>query len=631
MPAANYDDKLRKYDHASTSINASMCYIAHSIGIDLGTTNSALATLVANQPSILPNPTGSRLTPSVIGVSKQGSFVVGDAAKRQAVVNPENTYFSMKSLIGRKFQTVAQDLNKYPFALKPSPKGLIKVSCPQLNTEFFPEQLSAKVVESLVFNYESAMGSKPSCSVITVPAYFDDAQRNATKDAGVIAGLDVKRIINEPTAASLAYGFDKTTNSVIFVFDAGGGTFDVSLLEAGDGVFEVLKTGGDSSLGGDDIDNKIIDWLCKGFLKKHQINLREDPKTIQRLKEAAEKAKLELSSVSSTSINLPFIANAQGKPKHLLVQLTRDTLNELLTDLIQRFQTPMEEVLGEANLDRSEIDHVILVGGTTRIPIIQDLVKTVLAQDPNDTINPDEVVALGAAIQAGVISGGASDIVLIDVTPLSLGLETLGGINTKLIPRNTSLPTAKTEIFSTAVDNQPSVEINVLQGEREIAANCKPLGTFKLSGIQPAPRGTPQIEVSFQIDVNGILTVVATDKTTGASKDLEIRDSNQRTQEEIDQILQDAQAYSLQDQEERQFVETKNLAEATLFEAQARLQENALRDNPDILSEIQSLIDSLRSAVNNKDINTMTQLTSQLQGMVKANLKDDTGESNNNS
>mmetsp|Transcript_20771 Transcript_20771/g.28921 ORF Transcript_20771/g.28921 Transcript_20771/m.28921 type:complete len:654 (+) Transcript_20771:3-1964(+) len=618
----NYDDQkknrcLELQRDLSTKYLSKKNFCFSGVGIDLGTTNSAIATMVAGQPSILPNSSGARLTPSVIGIDKQNNFVVGDIAKRQAVVNPQNTYYSVKSLIGRKYQTTAPNLSSLAYPIKEGPNGLIKVSCPQLNTDFYPEQLSAKVLEQLESNYHTAFDSKPELAVITVPAYFDDAQRNATKDAGSIAGLNVQRIINEPTAASLAYGFDKSDNSIIFVFDAGGGTFDVSLLEAGDGVFEVIQTGGDSSLGGDDIDNKIMNWLCRGFQKKYNIDLRDDPKTIQRLKEAAEKAKLELSSVSSAPINLPFIANDGGKPRHLLTQLSRETLNELIASLILKFKAPMVEVLSEANLSPSDIDHVILVGGTTRIPIIQELVQKYLEQPANCTINPDEVVALGAAIQASVIGGVTSDIVLIDVTPLSLGLETLGGVNTKLIPRNTSLPTSKTEVFSTAIDNQNSVEINVLQGERDFAANCKPLGTFKLSGIPPAPRGTPQIEVNFQLDVNGILKVIATDKTSGASKDLEIKDSNQRSKEEIDQIIEDAQKYSGEDKAEKEFVEIKNNAEALIYEAQRKLQEDSELAKSEKASQIQSTIDALRSGLNSKDRSAITQLMSELQTLLQ--------------
>merc|ERR1711998_30868 len=618
----NYGDQkknrcLELQRDLSTKYLSKKNFCFSGVGIDLGTTNSAIATMVAGQPSILPNSSGARLTPSVIGIDKQNNFVVGDIAKRQAVVNPQNTYYSVKSLIGRKYQTTAPNLSSLAYPIKEGPNGLIKVSCPQLNTDFYPEQLSAKVLEQLESNYHTAFDSKPELAVITVPAYFDDAQRNATKDAGSIAGLNVQRIINEPTAASLAYGFDKSDNSIIFVFDAGGGTFDVSLLEAGDGVFEVIQTGGDSSLGGDDIDNKIMNWLCRGFQKKYNIDLRDDPKTIQRLKEAAEKAKLELSSVSSAPINLPFMGNDGGKPRHLLTQLSRETLNELIASLILKFKAPMVEVLSEANLSPSDIDHIILVGGTTRIPIIQELVQKYLEQPANCTINPDEVVALGAAIQASVIGGVTSDIVLIDVTPLSLGLETLGGVNTKLIPRNTSLPTSKTEVFSTAIDNQNSVEINVLQGERDFAANCKPLGTFKLSGIPPAPRGTPQIEVNFQLDVNGILKVIATDKTSGASKDLEIKDSNQRSKEEIDQIIEDAQKYSGEDKAEKEFVEIKNNAEALIYEAQRKLQEDSELAKSEKASQIQSTIDALRSVLNSKDRSAITQLMSELQTLLQ--------------
>jgi len=608
-------DRVR-YDRSVYDRVSASSALLQNVGIDLGTTNSAIASFVADQPAILPSPSGTRLTPSVVGVTKQGNFIVGDAAKRQAVVNPENTYFSLKSMIGKKYDSIRDSLRDLPFGCSEAPDGFVKVNSPTLNQAFYPEQLSAKVVESLVANYTSTFNDDPVVSVVTVPAYFDDGQRNATKDAGTIAGLAVKRIINEPTAASLSYGFDKVENALLYIFDAGGGTFDVSLLEAGDGVFEVIQTGGDAALGGDDIDKRLAQWLSAGFFRKHDVILQNYRKTTQRMKEVVEKTKCELSALGVAPVNLPFIANKDGKPKHLFLRVARGCLNELITRIGFRFKTLMLGVLKEANVAPGEINHVILVGGTTRIPMIQEMVETELLQEPTCSINPDEVVALGAAIQARIASGGSSDIILIDVTPLSLGIETLGGVHTKLIPRNTSLPASKKEIFSTAVDNQPGVEINVLQGEREFAANCSQLGTFKLSGIQPAPRGMPQIEVTFQIDVDGLLKVSANDRTSGASGDLEITDSNKRSSEEIQRIIQEADAKSDEDRQNREFTEIKNAAESLLYAAQKKIQEEEGL-GADAKEEIQQTCDALRSAVNNRKIQEIQEISSKLQGMIQ--------------
>jgi len=618
----SYDKSMRLEEFSFMSPNPCAFGVFESLGIDLGTTNSAIASIVAGQPTILPNPTGSRLTPSVIGVTKSQEFIVGDAAKRQAVVNPENTYFSLKSLIGRQYDSVETSLPKLPFRCSKAQDGFVKIECPILGRSFYPQQLSAQVVGSLAQNFEQTFDAVPKEVVVTVPAYFDDVQRNATKDAGVIAGLRVNRIINEPTAACLAYGFDKSQNALIYVFDAGGGTFDVSIVEAGEGVFEVIQTDGDPSLGGDDVDERITSWLTAGFSRKHEVDLQQQSKTIQRVKEAVEKAKCELSAASLAPINLPFIANNKGKPRHLFVKITRDTLNELLSDLVVRFRMPMLRVLEDSNLGPNDIDHVILVGGTTRVPLIRDLITDYFDVEPICTINPDEVVALGASIQANIISGDSSDIVLIDVTPLSLGIETLGGVNTKLIPRNTSLPASKKEIFSTATDNQPGVEINVLQGEREFAADCRPLGTFKLTGIQPAPRGVPQIAVNFQIDVDGILKVSALDQTSGATEDLEIRDSNKKTPEEIQQIIDDSTNFFEEDQKRKRLVDAKNGAEALIYEAQKKIQEGATSTTPESTEKLQAAIQELRSAVNREDEEVINRLTLELGQLLNTLPKD---------
>uniref|UniRef100_A0A7S3YMW6 Molecular chaperone DnaK n=1 Tax=Lotharella globosa TaxID=91324 RepID=A0A7S3YMW6_9EUKA len=587
------------------------------LGVDLGTTNSACAVRANKETRMVPNSLGARTTPSMISYTRDATFMVGEKARRQAVANPENTFYGIKHVIGRRFDDVEGFLSKVTYKASKAPDGGVAIVCPMLDTTFLPQQLSSKVVGELGSDYTAFFNKDPTSVVITVPAYFDDAQRNATKDAGRIAELDVLRIINEPTAAALAYGFDKSQNARIFVFDAGGGTFDVSLLEAGDGVFEVLKTGGDPSLGGDDIDDAITDWLVEGFRENHGFDLREESRTLQRLKEAAEKAKLELSASSQAKINLPFIVTRRGKPLHLSTTLSRDTLDELLKGLIERFREPTLQVLQEVSISPQEIDHVILAGGTTRIPALQELVATELGQEPITGINPDEVVAVGAAIQGEIITGDSSDIVLIDVTSLSLGLETLGGIHTKLIPRNTSLPTSKTEMFSTAADNQDAVEIVVLQGEREFAADCKPLGTFKLSGIQPAPRGMPQITVSFTIDVDGILTVRATEGSSGTTNELEIKDSTKRSDDDIRRMIEEANAFADQDQEKKELVTLKIDAEATIYEAQAKLREgNGEAYDEETTNRIQDAIQALQAALNRSDPETIKNCSQALRQLI---------------
>jgi len=572
------------------------------LGVDLGTTNSACAMRTNNETRMVPNEFGSRTTPSMVSCTKDRTFIVGEKARRQAVANPRNTFYGIKHVIGRKYTDVYPTIQKFPFETVETPEGGVGIVCPRLEKTLLPEQISSKILGKLISDYEVLYNQEPSSVIITVPAYFDDAQRNATQDAGRIAKLDILRIINEPTAAALAYGFDMTDNVRIFVFDAGGGTFDVSLLEAGEGVFEVLQTGGDPSLGGDDIDDRIIEWLLDGFQKTHGITLQTDPRVLQRLKEAAEKAKLELSASSQAKINLPFIVTHQGKPLHIATTLSRDTFNALLSGLLERFKKPTLQVLREAKTPTQDIDHVILAGGTTRIPVVQELVADALQQEPKSDINPDEVVAIGAAIQGEILTSDTSDIVLIDVTSLSLGIETLGGIHTKLIPRNTSLPTSKKETFSTAVDNQSAVEISVLQGERELAADCKPLGTFQLTGIQPAPRGLPKINVTFTVDVNGILTVQATEESSGTTSELEIKDSTKRSDEDIRNMIAEAEEFAQQDQEKKAAISLEIDAEALLYQAQTLLREgdkNAI--DPGTASQIQDAIQTLQAALNRSE------------------------------
>merc|ERR1712137_437650 len=491
------------------------------VGIDLGTTNSVVAVMEGGKPEVITNSEGQRTTPSVMGYTKKGDLLVGQVAKRQAVINPENTFYSVKRFIGRKTKEVNEELRQVPYTVLQT-EDIIKLDCPALGKQFAAEEISSQVLRKLAEDATKYLGETVTQAVITVPAYFNDSQRQATKDAGKIAGLEVLRIINEPTAASLSYGLDKKDNETILVFDLGGGTFDVSILEVGDGVFEVLSTSGDTHLGGDDFDEKIVKWLLENFKKENGTDLTKYKQALQRLTEAAEKAKIELSSVPRTSISLPFITATDNVPKHIDTVLTAAKFEDLCESLIQRCKTPVENALRDAKIEPSQIDQVVLVGGSTRIPAVKRIVKETLKCEPNQTVNPDEVVAVGAAIQAGVLSGEVKDILLLDVTPLSLGVETLGSITTKLIPRNTTIPTKKSEFFSTAVDNQPNVEIHVLQGEREMANDNKSLGNFRLDGILPAPRGVPQIEVTFDIDANGILSVSAKDKGTNKEQSITI-------------------------------------------------------------------------------------------------------------
>lgn len=541
--------------------------MAKVVGIDLGTTNSVVAVMEGGKPTVISNAEGGRTTPSVVAYAKNGDLLVGQIAKRQAVINPENTFYSVKRFIGRQAAEVKKELRQTPYKVE-EVKGKIRLKCPNLNKSFAAEEISAQVLRKLANDANKYLGEKVDQAVITVPAYFNDSQRQATKDAGKIAGLEVLRILNEPTAASLAYGLDKKNNETILVFDLGGGTFDVSVLEVGDGVFEVLSTSGDTRLGGDDFDEKIVDWLLNEFEKEENCTIKNDSQALQRLTEAAEKAKVELSNLSQTEINLPFITATEDGAKHIVKTLTCAKFESLCSDLFDRCRIPVKNALKDAKLTSKQIDEVVLVGGSTRIPAVKKLVKEILGKEPNETVNPDEVVAIGAAIQAGVLSGEVKDILLLDVTPLSLGVETLGAVTTKIIPRNTTVPTKKSEVFSTAVDNQPNVEIHVLQGEREFAKDNKSLGTFRLEGILPAPRGIPQIEVTFDIDANGILSVTAQDKGTSKQQSITITGASTLPTEEVEKMVREAERNAAADKVKLEHVRLKNEADATVYQAE---------------------------------------------------------------
>lgn len=573
------------------------------IGIDLGTTNSVVAVMEGGEPKVIANAEGARTTPSVVAFTKKGERLIGAAAKRQAVTNPQNTVFSIKRFMGRFYKEVGNEIREVPYKVVSSSNDVVMVDAG--DKQYSPPEISAMILQKMRQTAEDYLGEKVTEAVITVPAYFNDAQRQATKDAGRIAGLEVKRIINEPTAASLAYGLDKKKDEKIAVFDLGGGTFDISILEIGDGVFEVKSTNGDTHLGGDDFDQRLIDWLADEFKRNEGIDLRKDPMALQRLKEAAEKAKMELSSAMETEINLPFITATESGPKHMNLSLSRARFEQLVDDLFQRTIDPCRAALKDAGLKANEIDEVILVGGSTRIPKVQQIVKDFFGREPHRGVNPDEVVALGAAIQGAVLSGEVKDILLLDVIPLSLGIETLGGISTKLIESNTTIPTHKAEVFSTAADNQTSVEINVLQGERQMAADNRTLGKFILDGLPPAPRGIPQVEVSFDVDANGMLHVTAKDKASGKEQSIRIEASSGLTDGEIERMKKEAQANADLDKKKKEEVEIRNQADNMIYQTEKQMTE--LKDKMDAAdkSKIEAALAKLKDAQKNNNVAAM--------------------------
>ena len=582
------------------------------VGIDLGTTNSCVSVMEGGKPTVIANAEGFRTTPSVVAYTKNQDQLVGQIAKRQAVMNPDNTFYSVKRFIGRRVDEVNEESKEVSYGVEKAGSN-VKVKCPILDKQFAPEEVSAQVLRKLAEDAGKYLGETVTQAVITVPAYFNDSQRQATKDAGKIAGLEVLRIINEPTAAALAYGLDKKSNERILVFDLGGGTFDVSVLEVGDGVFEVLSTSGDTHLGGDDFDKVIVDHLAETFKSNEGIDLRQDKQALQRLTEAAEKAKIELSNATQSEINLPFITATPEGPKHLDLTLTRAKFEELASNLIDRCRIPVEQALKDAKLSSSELDEIVMVGGSTRIPAVLELVKRTTSKDPNQTVNPDEVVAVGAAIQGGVLAGEVKDILLLDVTPLSLGVETLGGVMTKMITRNTTVPTKKTETYSTAVDGQTNVEIHVLQGEREMASDNKSLGTFRLDGIPPAPRGVPQIEVTFDIDANGILSVTATDKGSGTAQAISRTGASTHSDSEVDKMVKDAEANASADKEKREKIDLKNQAETLVYQAEKQLSELGDKVDADAKTKVEEKRTKLQDAVNAEDYDAMKTLLEELQ------------------
>merc|ERR1712183_1116639 len=580
------------------------------VGIDLGTTNSVVAAIEGGQPSVMINSEGLRTTPSIVAYTKKQELLVGQIAKRQAVINPENTFFSVKRFIGSKESETSVEANQLPYTMTHDSNDNIKIKCPALGKEFSPEEVSAQVLRKLINDASKYLKQDVKQAVITVPAYFNDSQRQATMDAGKIAGVEVLRILNEPTAASLAYGLDKKQNETILVFDLGGGTFDVSILEVGDGIFEVLATAGDTKLGGDDFDKVLVNWLIKNFNEREGIDLSTDIQALQRLTEAAEKAKMELSTVEETKISLPFITADQSGPKHIDETLTRDAFEKLCEDLIERCRIPVEKAINDTRLDKSDIDEIVLVGGSTRIPAVQNLVESLTGKKPNQSVNPDEVVAIGAAVQAGILAGEIKDILLLDVTPLSLGVETLGGVMTKIIARNTTIPVKKSEMFSTAVDNQTNVEIHVLQGERELVPGNKSLGRFRLDGIPAGNRGVPQIEVTFDIDVDGILSVTAKETETGVQQNVTIQGASTLSENEVQTMLEEAEKNAAADKIKRENIDLKNQADLLCSEVEKELTTSNLSE--DEQQELNTLIGEIKQNIQDDNIDSLKLLIEDL-------------------